>query len=440
MGNRPKWSYMPLVAWPLQRRTCFNMIRTLSIALTAALIAAGSAYVVFSGSNAIGEMQLRAEAGKVIVLRDGEAIQVEKDTSIQPGDFVTTDSEGAAILRLEGERRVQIAGGSRIAVTSVSSIESDAGDVLAEAGDSMKVIFGGVTASASDADFRVDLGFGSARAASYSGSVQLSSPGEARLTINRLHEATIAGADLPTSARPLRYDGSDAWDLALIKDVIDLDEDLETYGESLESQLTRGSARPSLGYFNGLAGRPVPFVAPYLNRGWTDLLIGFAVADNTAGSLERSFKKAFDLRNQGGRWGVVASIMRAKPKPLLASVQSLFVASGAVGGGRDGSQPEFTLAAAAELGGSEVAGTTLPGSGPFTDPGNDDDPVSQPPDGGNKPPEEPKKEEEPDDCSSGPECDINDIEDKLPVPGDPEPSPSPTDGPLTNGSLPSLGD
>ncbi|MGI8408066.1 MAG: hypothetical protein ACR2L3_06115, partial [Actinomycetota bacterium] len=337
------------------------MIRSLSIALTLALIAAGSAYVLFSETNAIGEMQLRAEAGKVIVLRDSQSIKVEGDTSIQPGDFITTDPDGAAILRLEGDRKVLIGSSSRIGVTSVSSVDSEAGDVLAEAGDSLKVAFGGVTASGSDAQFRVDLGFGSARAASYSGTVELSSPGEARVTLERLYEATIAGADLPSSTSPYRYDGADAWDLAKIKDVIELDEDLATYGDSLSSQLKKG--RPSLEYFVSLAGKPVPFVRPYLDRSVDDLLIGFAVADNTDGSLEASFRRAFRLRDDGGRWGVVASIMRAQPKALLATVQDLFVASGAVGGGSDRSEPRFTVASAADIGapGTKAPGTTFPG-------------------------------------------------------------------------------
>lgn len=431
------------------------MIRKLSIALTLALVAAGSGYVLFTGTSGIGEMQLRAEAGKVIVLRDGESIRVEDDTAIQPGDFVTTDSDGAATLRLEGDRRVQIAGGARVAVSSVSSIETDAGDVLAEAGDSLKIVFGGVTASASDATFRVDLGFGSARAASYDGSVELSSPGEARLTLDRLYEATIAGADLPSATRPLRYDGGDPWDLAQIRDVIELDETLATYGTSLESQLNKGSARPSLGYFSGLAGRPADFVRPYLGRDVDDLLIGFAVADNTSAPLEKAFERAFDLRNAGGRWGVVASIMRAKPKPLLASVQGLIVASGAVGGGQAGDQPEFTLAAAeafSDSPGNSVPGTSFPGESP-EDTGTDNPPIAQPPDGGGNPPEGPDEPEEPDDCSTGPECDLNDLGDDIDdqLPGDePEPDPSPTDdpekqdgpddGPLTNGSLPGLGD
>lgn len=404
------------------------MIRKqLAILLTIGLFGSAVAYFVAQGRDEIGEMQLQAVAGDVRIERDGEIIEFSDEATIEIGDVIRTGSGGEAQLRLTGDRRAWLAPHSRVLVADITSLSVLSGDLLAEAQESMLVSFDGIDASASGARFRVDQGAGAARAASYEGEILLSSPGQPRLEIDTLFEAQITAGRLPSRPKPLQV-REDTWDLQHIGDVIELDDQLTSRGNGFESQL--GKERPGTAYFRRVAGRPVPFMRPVLRRPVKDLLIGFTIAANGKGSLKRGVKETFRLRDDGGRWGVVAAIRQAQAKALLADLGSMIVATGVVGGPArtaDG-QADFTLAAAGS--GSGAVGSTSSGpSGSTTD-------DSTGPTGGTKDGDE----EPPSDCGSSTECWQQDIEKQIPsLPGS-SPSPSPSDPPLGDGLLDGLED
>jgi hypothetical protein len=413
-------------------------MKKLAIFLTFCLLTGGVAYFVTLGDEDIAQMTIARLSGNVEVLRDGETIEVKDGTALEPGDFISTDSEGLAKLRVAGERRAWLDYSSRVAVVDDTTLESRSGNMRAAAGtkDELEVIFDGISAVAKGANFRIDQGFGSARAGSYAGELELTQPGQPRLLIDPLFQASVAAGQLPVSVKPYQFSAEDDWDADFLKDELALDLTLTQLGDGLASQL--GRSRPKLGYFKSLAGKNVSFMRGDMRRPTKDLLIGFAVADNVKGaSLASSFALAFDYRDAGGRWGIIASILDASPKALLADLGSIITASGVVAGGGDEAEPQFTLAAAAEAGGAPApAGTSGTSGTSVTDDGNtttgDDKPT-----GGEGPTKEPKEPKEPaNDCSSGPECDLQEIGDKLP---NPNPSPSPTDEPpITKGVIDSL--
>lgn len=389
-------------------------MKKISIFLTLCLAAAGVTYIASSRKGAIKDMTLRPLAGVVTLVRDGDEKSVRGDTSLQPGDRIVTTQAGRATLKLEGERQAWLQGQSEVAVVNEHSLESIAGDLRSQVGDETTIEFDGIVATALDSHFRIDQGFGSSRVASYQGEVHLAKPGEPRLRLDSLFEAEAAAADLPADSRPYRFDVADEWDSEILEDVIALDEDLSQLGQGLAAQL--GRKRPPLNYFNELAGRRVGFMKSFMHRPTEDLLIGFTVADNSKkSSLEKAFKRAMGYRGEGGRWGVVASILEAKPKDLVADLKSVIVATGAGGdGGR--AQPEFTVASAADaVGGPGSSGGTLGGPG---DPGGEDDRNNN--NGGGK--KDPPGDAE--DCGDPAECLQKDLEDRLPGEGDPSPSPS----------------
>ena len=374
-------------------------------------------------------MELRAQSGVVNILRDGDTINVEGAVELEPGDVVVTKDGALAKFALEGgadARQGQLQEHSRLLIRSGTAVEAEEGLLLMQVSEPTRAVVEGVTARASDATFRIDRGFGSVRAGVYRGSIELDAPGQADLAISTLYQATLVAGDLPSQTRPYRLDEKDAWDNALLAEVVNLEKDLADLARGLGGQL--GRQRPGLDYFRALTdGSNVGFMSSYLNRKPSDLLIGFTIARIADGSLDRAFREAFDLYDQGARWGVAAKILDVEPRPIVAQLERLILGTGVVAADGSGNNAEFTVAAAdasetaASIDGpastSSSSSTTTP-----TQPTQPDQPTRpDEPDEPDNPPDNPP--EEPDECSDTAECAVEDVEDQLPGP---DPSPSPT--------------
>jgi len=401
-------------------------MKKLALSLAAVVLAG----VACSSDQALADMELRALSGVVNVLRDGETINVEGAVELQPGDVILTKDGGFAKFALEGgadARQGQMQGNSRVLVRSGSAVEAEEGLLLLQVTEPTRALVEGVTARSSDGVFRIDRGFGSVRTGVYKGSVELDAPGQADLAVSTLYQATLVAGDLPSQTRPYRLDEEDAWDKVLLEEVVALEEDLATLARGLSTQL--GRQRPGLDYFRALIdGGNVTFMRSYLKRKPADLLIGFTVARIADGSLERAFKAAFDLYDQGARWGVAAKILDVEPRPIVAQLERLILGTGVVAADGSGNTAEFTVAAAdASESGAAIDGAAAPPSSSSSssttetqEPNDPNDPND--PNEPNNPPEKPP--EDPDECSDTASCAVEDVEDQLPGP---QPSPSPTE-------------
>lgn len=375
-----------------------------------------------SGEEALSDMQLREEFGKVVVVRDGEVSNVVGTFGLKPGDIVITREGSGATFALEGGddvRKVELQSEAEVLVESPTSIEARKGEVLVDVDSSTVARFDGVRATTAAAVFRIDRGFGSARAGVYAGRVALASPGQSRLQVERFHEATVVAGDVPGNLQPYQMDVRDEWDAAHLGPFFELETQLRDLATGFTNQGV--SQRPGLDYFSALAGgRSVGFLQPYLRRRPADLLIGFVLAQRSERPLDEAFATAFDLYDDGARWGIVAAIMRIQPDPILAQLEQLILGTGVAK--KDGGEAAFTVAAA-EAGGSGDAPAQPSDGGGGTDPGIGQDP------GGGEDPKDPGNggdEEPPEECSGGAECtlqEINPLDDEDP----PQPSPSPTD-------------
>jgi len=384
-------------------------MRKLTLLIVVSLFA-GTACWPFDGESPLAEMTLRNVDGLVQILRGDEVIKVgDSDVAVEPGDIIETKRFGLANLRLEGDREAWISGATleraEAMVVSPTELEGRTGTVVAHAEDAMTVRFGAVTATAEGATFRVDQRAGGARAASFEGQLRLRAPGEPTMNVDRLFEVGAAAGDL-RDERPYQLNVDDPFDKRELARVVDLETELQQITFGFASQLTR--QRPNLAYFRALGeGINVAPIKKYLRRPTVDLLTAFTIATNTNEyRFRKAINRAFNLHDAGGSWSVVAEILGSKPALLLADLNDIFVATGAVaGGGAD--DPEFTVAAA-----QEAADDTTPIEPPPDDDpsGNDDD------DGGNG-----GGGEEPRECTSGPECDVNEIRERI------FPSPSPSD-------------
>lgn len=408
-------------------------MKKISIPLVLCLFA-GTACWPFDGGDALAAMTLRKiDKGRVEIERGAERIPVgEEDVPVEPGDVVRTFKGALAQVALEGDRLAWVGGtkhlvegapSGQMKIVDTMTVEAQTGTVMAETEEPMEVAFGDAVATAEDATFRIDRRSGSARAASYSGNVRLSAPGEANLTLDRLMEVPATAGDL-RSPQPYRLNPEDPFDRRRLEEVIELEGELGQLSAGFATQL--GRQKPDLAYFSALAGgkkKKVSVMRPYLKKPAIDLLLGFTVADNSQElPFAPALRRAFHYRDEGGSWGIVAAILRAQPRALVADLQDIVVGSRVVAGGT-GNEARFDVAAAQNAalgtapqpidntgGGSQPQAPSGGGGGDDGGGGGDDG-------GGGDEPEDP---EDPPECTSGPECDVQEVRDKI------FPSPSPT--------------
>jgi hypothetical protein len=353
----------------------------IAIPLMICLIAATACWPF--GSNDIAEMSVKrtSDNGKVEITRGDETITVSDAEEVKVGDLVSTSGGARALLRLAGEkdsaRYLNIGPDTDVEIQSEKAVEGPlhTGSIVADTAAPMRVTFGSFNATSSDGAFRVDIGVASVRAGTYSGAVRLETPGQPRVSLPKLFEVQAAASDLD-AREPYRLDPGDPWDRVFLRAVVDLEEQLTPLATGLRSQL--GNSRPDLPYFSVLAKQNVGFMKKYLSRPTVDLLTGFVIANNAPGSLKKNFVRAFKLFDDGAQWAVVAGILDASFKTVVAELTNVAEATGAVAGGTGG-EAVFSVAAAeavSEAGpGDSVEPPPGDGGGDDNDPiaGGDDD-------------------------------------------------------------------
>jgi hypothetical protein len=397
-------------------------MRKIAIPLIIALVATTACWPFSSDDIAEMSVKRTSDSGKVEIVRGDETISVTDAEEVEVGDLVSTSGGARALLRLAGEkpdaRFVNLAPNTDVRIESTRAIEGPlhTGSLVADAGAPTRVTFAGFDATSASGAFRVDIGAASVRAGAYSGAVRLETPGQPRISLPRLFEAQAAAGDLD-GKEPYDLDTGDPWDRVFLSAVVDLDEQLTPLANGLRSQL--GGARPGLAYFRALADQNVDFMKRYLSRPTVDLLTAFLIADNAPGSLKTNLDRAFRLADDGAKWAVVAGILDAGFKTLVADLSNVAEATGAVAGGT-GNEAVFSVAAAEAVDDAApgddltVAGPPEPGGG--DDGGGGDEGGGG--DGGGRP--EPSPEPSDDGCDAVCE-EVNKRLDEL------RPSPSPSD-------------
>ena len=321
------------------------MKRTAAIA---ALILVAAGCNPFSDPGAQRSMTVQPDGpGTVFVRRAGEEIEVTGRFSLAAGDVVRTVALGARI-HLDSNRAAFVARESRVRITGGGSLEVMGGSVLADSPRHMTLAIGDVTATTSDGTLRVDLFSASAGVAAYEGDVVVAAPGQERIPLAPLYDASVTAGEI-LAPKPYHVDVDDDWDRLHLADVVELDEQLDRYSSAISGQL--GRIRLGESYFRGLEG---PAAARLMSRyvasraySAPDLLIGYFISDlNRRGPRADSLDRAFDLRREGGQWGVIATIMGVGSGPLVAGLEDLIFTTetlasvpGGSGGGSTGPAP-----------------------------------------------------------------------------------------------------
>ena len=305
---------------------------TRRVAATAGLFLVAAGCNPFSDSGARRSMTVHPDGpGALFVRRAGEEIEVTGRFSLAAGDAVRTVAVGARI-QLDSDRTASVASESRVRVTGGGSLEVLGGSVLADSPRHMTLAIDDVTATTSDGILRVDLFSASAGVAAYEGDVVVAAPGQERVTLDPLFDASVTAGEI-LAPKPYQVDVDDDWDRVHLADVVELDEQLDRYSAAISGQL--GRIRLGESYFRGLEGKDAArLMSRYVaSRAYSapDLLIGFFIADlDPHGPRAPSLEQAFDLRREGGQWGVIATIMGVGSGPLVAGLEDLILTTGAL--------------------------------------------------------------------------------------------------------------
>lgn len=297
-------------------------MKPLLIALGLAIAGATASCNPFVSDAGLDPMTIDPQGGSIEVIREGEPISVTGRFALEAGDGIDT-GPASARLHLEGDRFAQLAAGTRITLLGGSSMENEEGEVLLDTSEASTVSFDDVEVSTTGGMIRVEQDRGSGSAAVIDGAARVVAPGQVPEQLERLFEVSVVSGDV-LDPRPYRIDDRDAWDRRHLPEVVELELQLQRYADALRAQTAEG---PRSDYFSEAAdGEDVSFIRSYLQSETptTDLLIGFSIANvDRDPSIAASFREAFALREEGGQWGVVSSVMGVASKLLLADLERL---------------------------------------------------------------------------------------------------------------------
>lgn len=334
--------------------------------------------------------------GTAQVLRGGSDPQPLADGDVvYAGDEVVAMT-GAVTLRLTGGATLEGRGpqgdidGTRVVLGEVPSLE--AGDLLAVAQSGLAIDAGGnvvslAPRSASDAAMRVRRSL-SVTIAAFTGTVGVDSAGQSR-AVPALRQISIATLGRPPAAAiPLRIDDGDPWDRRFLGDAIDLTRRLDAISRSSTANLTgRELSAPALeAVLPGLSEEP-DFGADLLEPGREpgETMIGAAIALlGREGSFAERWQAAFEFRDAGAVWGLVALDQDVNGEPLIALVEG--AASTITAPGGPFAQPVIRPTPVTSPTGSTITTAPGPTTTDTTAPPPTTTPPTTPPDPGVVPP------------------------------------------------------
>ena len=215
---------------------------------------------------------------------------------------------GSALMNLPGDGRLELRPGSTVSLRSEPTL--DDGDLLVTASRRpLRVSTGGASADV----------YGAAHlsraltvsAASYRGSVTLRSAGR-DLVVRAPRQASVAALGvLPPRPAPIAYDPDFLWDRRFLGDAVALGDALTNPVEPFTRSLPRGEGHTP-GFFRvllpGLERQP-DFGAGLLDpqRSPGETLVGAVIAlAARAGTFSERWRRAFQFRDEGAHWGLVA--------------------------------------------------------------------------------------------------------------------------------------
>ena len=287
---------------------------------------------IFAGcSGSAGEpvARLSVDGLAEVSRQDENASNVEGNRSLRVGDRVLV-REGTAMVRLGGDRQLELRKGSSIELVAgpgESSVRTEllGGSVLATAGNQP------VTVTSDGSELLVT---GTARVsrtlsllvATYRGSTEITSGGRT-MSVPAFRQVNVAAAGLlPNRPSPVEYVASDAWDQRLLSDAVNLGAQLGAKSRGFSSQPGAGDGRTP-GYFRqllpALAAQPEFDTLLDASRPAGETLVGAAIVlESRRGTFADRWSGVFGFRGDGADWGFVAGDQGVDGSAVLNAVDA----------------------------------------------------------------------------------------------------------------------
>jgi hypothetical protein len=327
----------------------------------------GSASVTTSdGTRTFESGRHKVQLGDTIQVTDGSAVLA------LPGPGALELRAGRTVRALQANAPAPTTNDSRLRVTAVPELV--AGDALVMAGgDDVRLVAGGAT-------LRVDGGAARVRRSSgvtlavYRGEADVNALGRSLpQPVEAFRQVAVADTGaLPRRAVPLVYDrkNPDPWDVRYLGDALDLGDQLDRRALALNRQVTAPAADasllsqlvPTLRSASGFDGSLVDST-----RSVGESVVGASIALSGPGDFVRRWNAAFEFREDGADWGLVALDQRARRAALFGTLDGVldrlpgrFATTVTTRG--------TTTTTSTTGGGSSTTTTTTPGTPPTTVP------------------------------------------------------------------------
>jgi hypothetical protein len=250
------------------------------------------------------------------------------DIRLRTGDELSIAS-GSALVSLPSGDRLELRAGSSVSFSGGPDLE--AGDLLVEATRGpvkVQSAVGPVTVTGIaklQRDLAVEIG-------TYQG--QATVVAERTVTVAALQEDTVPAAGLVPDPSPIQLSASDPWDERYLGTAIDLTSELDSQSNYVTANTPPALALSVTFYQHTLpALATTPAFTPALLLSAVpslvpsspppgDALVAAAIALAGPGSFADRWHNVFDLRAEGGQWGVVALAEDASPTTVLNLVNS----------------------------------------------------------------------------------------------------------------------
>ncbi len=306
--------------------------RTVVAPLSSAIIAVLLAGLIVVGVDSVdrtlrpGEARLDA-SGIVEVSVNGAAFERAASNRVLGRNDRVRVVEGGAVLELPAAATVELRKGTTVMVGTGTDgvLLLEEGDLLAESGkDTLKIDGGTATVTvAGAAKLRRAASFA---AGVYKGNILLDSQkDEQSLTIPVYRQAVAAGTGLlPADPEPLQLRASDAWDVRMLPEVLDVSQQLEVMGRGFEERLPDEVPQgPELFRTLVPALGDAPITPELLaGRAPAENLIGLVLVSLDEGDFRTRVSHVFGFRSEGASWGLVAADRGLNPNPVLGNLES----------------------------------------------------------------------------------------------------------------------
>lgn len=408
-GQDGRLSARPGTAW----------VAAVSVLLAAVLLSAVGVAALRS-DTASADTVLQRGADAQLVLADGTSRRAVEGQTVPNGATVRAGRTGA-VLTTRG-REVHLGGDTDVTVLDGVRQVLARGFVMVNADDApgLDVRTAAATVSAADDSLvRVDVG-PLTRIGVLRGDAARVRPANRRATttIPTYFQVQVRTGGLPGAASPFVLTPDDAYEMQLAQDLVRADADLTALASRLDAGGDAGSV------VLAALRREVP-VDPTLAAGapGSEGAVGYLLARATPGDapLAERYADVRALRSDGGSWGIVAAIVRARVDAVAVALNALL-------------EPAATpVLATGPL--DPAAILALIGGQPAPAPGN---PADEPGEPGEQDPERPRPTSSPTPSptpgpGTGPVSPVTDVVEEvvdtvLDIVGTPTPAPAPVGG------------